>query len=122
MNPEEEHRIFYKNVNNINTILRSEILLSSWIRNTIILISLAITLLSFSKNKYKNEVSNIIFILGLIVGIIALFDYYKMINKVQNSNYKLESQQYSYNFLSSIFLLIILSIFVSSRIFNYYLI
>lgn len=122
MNPEEEHRIFYKNINNINTILRSEILLSSWIRNTIILISLAITLLSFSKNKYKNEVSNIIFILGLIVGIIALFDYYKMINKVQNSNYKLESQQYSYNFLSSIFLLIILSIFVSSRIFNYYLI
>lgn len=122
MNPEEEHRIFYKDINNINTILRSEILLSSWIRNTIILISLAITLLSFSKNKYKNEVSNIIFILGLIVGIIALFDYYKMINKVRNSNYKLESQQYSYNFLSSIFILIILSIFVSSRIFNYYLI
>lgn len=121
MSPEEEHRIFYKDINNINTLLRSEILLSSWIRNTIILISLAITLLSFSKNKYKNEVSNIIFILGLIVGIIALFDYYKMINKVRNSNYKLESQQYSYNFLSSIFILIILSIFVSSRIFNYYL-
>lgn len=117
MNPEEEHRIFYKDINNINTLLRSEILLSSWIRNTIILISLAITLLSFSKNKYKNEVSNIIFILGLIVGVIALFDYYKMINKVRNSNYKLESQQYSYNFLSSIFILIILSIFVSSRIF-----
>ena len=122
MNPEEEHRIFYKNINNINTILRSEILLSSWIRNTIILISLAITLLSFSKNKYKNEVSNIIFILGLIVGIIALFDYYKMINKVRNSNYNLESQKYSYNFLSTIFILIILSVFVGSRIFNYYLI
>lgn len=51
---EEDYQIFYKKLNDFNNSVRAENLLSSWMRNSIIIFTLGITINTFSVNKYKN--------------------------------------------------------------------
>ena len=102
----------------LNTYISNETLLGSWIRNTIILFSFGITVASFSNNIYKNQISLILFAMGLLIGIISVHNYSMIANNFKNGEYKMPSE-YTYNIYSIIFILLILVILFTMRLLKY---
>jgi uncharacterized membrane protein YidH (DUF202 family) len=118
---EEDYQIFYKKLNDFNNSVRAENLLSSWMRNSIIIFTLGITINTFSVNKYKNIISHTLFLVGLIFGIFALLEYNKFITKIYSHNYDLPKNKYSFNFYSTLVVMCILTIYFIMRLFRLYL-
>jgi uncharacterized membrane protein YidH (DUF202 family) len=102
----------------LNTYIRNENLFSSWIRNTIILFSLGVTLSTFSSHKYKDHISITIFLMGLIIGLISLYNYHLTIYNIQNEKYNIPIE-YIHNNYSILFILIILGIFFIIQLLKY---
>lgn len=118
---EEEYQIFYKKLNDFNNAVRAENLLSSWMRNSIIIFTLGITINTFSVNKYKNIISHTLFLVGLLFGTFALIEYNTFITKIYSHNYDLPGNKYSFNFYSTLVVMCILGIYFLMRLFRLYM-
>ncbi len=102
----------------LNTYIGNENLLSSWIRNTVILFSLGITMTAFSPNAHKDRIALILFFIGLMIGLIAIYNYSMVVISIKNETYKIPSE-YTYNVYSLMFILLILGILFVMKLLKY---
>lgn len=102
----------------LNTHIRNENLLGSWIRNTVILFSLGITLTAFSSNRHKDHIALILFLIGLIIGVISIYNYSMVVKSIQDETYVIPSE-YTYNIYSLMFILLVLGVLFIMKLLKY---
>ena len=92
----------------------TEAVLTSWIRNTIIIFTGSIAIINFSKNKNKILFAILLSLSGIIIGFTSLYEYYVRIQHINNGRYDL-IQKSSYTRYVTLVTLILFSILVMYR-------
>ena len=87
LSPEELKELDVRNENRYRTYIASEGVLTSWLRNTIILFMGGITVISFSNMKEKYVLALLLTLTGLIMGIIAYLEYLDRTLKIKNRDF-----------------------------------
>ena len=87
LSPEEIKEINIRDENRYRTYIASEGVLTSWIRNMIIIFMGGITIISFSKIKEKYVLALFLTLIGIIIGCVAIYEYIERINKIRNSDF-----------------------------------
>lgn len=105
----------YNNIEKLNTIIRAESMLSSNIRNTIIIFSLGISISSLLKIKYRHTISLVLYLTGLGNGLISLYNYYYITSNMYEDKYNLPNKTYIFNIIIIITMITILTIYFISK-------
>lgn len=95
----------------------NENLLGSWFRNTIILFSFAITISTFSRNKYKDHVAILLYFMGITIGVISLYNYLTIYQNIKNQKFDIVSE-YTYNLYTMIAVLVVLTMLFIAKFKN----
>lgn len=111
INEQKKHNEYMRKINNLNTIIKNDSYLASWIRNTIILFTLGISISTFAKSKYKQSISLAIYCTAIILGVITLYNYYVISDKIYNNNYELPDPTYHYSIYTVVTMLLILAVY-----------
>lgn len=81
-NPQKEDIL-----NRYRTYISTEAVLSSWMRNTILLFMGGITVISFSKDKEKFALALILTLVGLIQAVCIIYEYNQRRKQLLSDNY-----------------------------------
>jgi len=122
LSPEELKELDIRNENRFRTYISSEAVLTSWIRNTIILFMGGLTVIKFSDMKEKYILALFLSLTGLLIGIVSYFEYRDRIKKINNRDFGgLKIQSFNEN-LTLIVLIIFVALFIlrSKRIIKKY--
>ena len=87
LSPEELKELDIRNENRYRTYIASEGVLTSWLRNTIILFMGGITVITFSTMKEKYVLSLLLSLAGVIMGCVAYYEYKDRTKKIQDRNF-----------------------------------
>ena len=102
-------------INDLNIVIRAESMLSSSIRNTIILFSLGVSISTLMKNKYNQYIAVGLYIAALSNGLVALFNYQLITNNIYKKKYDLPPKTYIYNIVIIMSLITVLTIYFSKK-------
>ena len=92
----------------------TEAVLTSWIRNTIIIFTGSIAIINFSKNKNKILFAILLAICGIIIGFTSLYEYHIRIQHINNGRYDL-IKKVSFTRYVTLAVLILFSILIGYR-------
>jgi uncharacterized membrane protein YidH (DUF202 family) len=87
LSPEELKELDIRNENRYRTYIASEGVLTSWLRNTIILFMGGITIITFSSIKEKYVLSLLLSLVGIIMGCVAYYEYKDRTQKIKDRNF-----------------------------------
>jgi hypothetical protein len=87
LSPEELKELDIRNENRYRTYIASEGVLTSWLRNTIILFMGGITVITFSSMKEKYVLALLLSLAGVIMGCVAYYEYKDRTQKIQDRNF-----------------------------------
>ena len=87
LSPEELKELDIRNENRYRTYIASEGVLTSWLRNTIILFMGGITIITFSSMKEKYVLALLLSLAGVIMGCVAYYEYKDRTQKIQDRNF-----------------------------------
>ena len=122
LSPEEIKEKNIRDENKYRTYIATEGVLTSWIRNTIIIFMGGITVITFSNMKETYVLALILTLIGIIIGCISIYDYIDRKNKIKNSDFG-SINLGSYNEFLSLWLIIVfigLFFFRCIRVINQY--
>lgn len=112
LSPEELKELDIRNENRFRTYISSEAVLSSWIRNTIILFMGGITVINFSDMKEKYILALFLSLTGILIGIVSYTEFKDRKKKIYNRDFGgLKVGSFNEN-LTSIVLIIFLALFI----------
>ena len=112
LSPEELKELDIRNENRFRTYIASEAVLTSWIRNTIILFMGGITVINFSVMKEKYILALFLSLTGIFIGLVAYLEYRERIKKINNRDFGgLKIQSFNENF-TLILLIIFIALFI----------
>lgn len=87
LSPEEIKEINIRDENRYRTYIATEGVLTSWIRNTIIIFMGGITVITFSNMKEKYVLALVLTLIGIIIGCISIYDYLDRKKKIEKSDF-----------------------------------
>ena len=112
LSPEELKELDIRNENRYRTYIASEAVLTSWIRNTIILFMGGITVINFSDMKEKYILALFLSLTGILIGAVSYFEYRDRIKKINNRDFGgLKIQSFNEN-LTLVVLIIFIALFI----------
>ena len=112
LSPEELKELDIRNENRYRTYIASEAVLTSWIRNTIILFMGGITVINFSDMKEKYILALFLSLTGILIGAVSYLEYRDRIKKINNRDFGgLKIQSFNEN-LTLVVLIIFIALFI----------
>ena len=112
LSPEELKELDIRNENRYRTYIASEAVLTSWIRNTIILFMGGITVINFSDMKEKYILALFLSLTGILIGAVSYLEYRERIKKIKNRDFGgLKIQSFNEN-LTLVVLIIFIALFI----------
>jgi uncharacterized membrane protein YidH (DUF202 family) len=87
LSPEEIKEINIRDENRYRTYISTEGVLTSWIRNTIIIFMGGITVITFSNIKEKYLLALILTLIGIIIGCISIYEFVDRKNKIERRDF-----------------------------------
>lgn len=112
LSPEELKELDIRNENRFRTYIASEAVLTSWIRNTIILFMGGITVINFSDMKEKYILALFLSLTGILIGAVSYLEYRDRIKKINNRDFGgLKIQSFNEN-LTLVVLIIFIALFI----------